>query len=84
MTDLRVIFLITITTMVVIKIKQIALIVIITKQVSRAIPTATATAIVMQVAEVAASIAVVVLQAAHVLQEFHKPPLRTKKFIEKF
>ena len=82
MTALRVIFQITITTIVVIKIKQIALIVIITKQVSRAIPTATA--IVMQVAEVAASIAVVVLQAAHVLQEFHKPPLRTKKFIEKF
>jgi len=70
---LLVIFLIT-TIMGAIKIKQTALIITTTEQVSKAIPTATA--IVMRVEEVADSIAVVVLQAAHVLQEFHKPMLR--------
>ena len=65
-----------------IKIKQTAQIITTTEQVSKAIPTATA--IVMQVEEVADSIAVVVLQVAPVLQEFHKPPLKTKNLLESF
>jgi hypothetical protein len=61
--------------MAVIKIKAIATIV--TKQVSKAIATI---AIVMQVEEVAALIAVVVLQAAPVPQEFHKSILLSSIF----
>jgi hypothetical protein len=66
--------------MAVIKIKQTALIIAITEQVSKAIATAIAT----QVEEVAALIALVALQVAHVLQEFHKPIAKNKKFIGKF
>ncbi|NDD17109.1 MAG: hypothetical protein EB092_08910 [Chitinophagia bacterium] len=55
----------------VIKIKLIALIITI-EQVSKLI----LTAIVMQVEEVVALIAVVALQAVHVQQEFHKPMLK--------
>ena len=77
MTVLLVIFRI-ITTMAVIKIKQTALIIAITEQVSKA------TAIATQVEEVAALIALVALQVAHVLQEFHKPIAKNKKFIGKF
>jgi hypothetical protein len=36
------------------------------------------------VEEVAALIALVALQVAHVLQEFHKPIAKNKKFIGKF
>ena len=81
MTVLLVIFRI-ITTMAVIKIKQTALIIAITEQVSKAI--ATIIVIAMQVGEVAALIALVALQVAHVLQEFHKPIAKNKKFIGKF
>jgi hypothetical protein len=67
MTVQLVIFRITITTTAVTKIKQTALIIVITEQVSKV------TAIATQVEEVAALTAVEVLQVAHVLQEFHKP-----------
>ena len=82
MTVQLVIFRIIITTMAVIKIKQTALIIAITEQVSKAI--ATIIVIAMQVGEVAALIALVALQVAHVLQEFHKPIAKNKKFIGKF
>jgi hypothetical protein len=77
MTVQLVIFQITIITMAVIKIKQTALIIVITEQVFKAITTA----IVTQVEEVVASIAVEVLQVAHVLQEYHKLIAGTSIFL---
>ena len=77
MTALLVIFQITITTMAVIKIRQI---VVIIKQVSKA--TAIIVAIAMRVEEVVVLIALVALQAAHVLQEFHRPMLLSSVFLE--
>jgi hypothetical protein len=61
--------------MAVTKIKQTALIIVITEQVSKA------TAIATQVEEVAALIALVALQVAHVPQEFHKPILVSSIFL---
>ena len=67
--------------MAVIKIKQTALIIVITEQVSKAIITAIIVAIAMQVEEVVALIALVVLQAALVPQEFLKPMLVSSIFL---
>jgi hypothetical protein len=75
---LLVIFLIT-TIMGAIKIKQTAVIIITTEQASKVVTT-TIVAIVMQVEEVLALIALVVLQVALVPQEYHKPILGTAKF----
>ena len=62
-----------------IKIKQTAVIIIITEQASKVV-TITIVAIVMRVEEVLALIALVVLQVALVPQEYHKPILGTAKF----
>jgi hypothetical protein len=81
MTALLVIFQIIITTMAAIKIKAIAIAIII-KQVSKAITTVIIVAIAMRVEEVGVLIALVALQAAHVLQEFHRPMLLSSIFLE--